>query len=292
MKIRYSICLCVLLLMSCIKDESDLIPQPQPGPVINALLSPELPFIAYATFSKGILDTSQMLPYASAKLGIYENGQLLDSMVFIDSLGLYVSAQLKFPQPGHCYSVQGQYGASPMLVSTVSCVPAQVQIQQLLLDTAFSVEDNRNTYRLGVVFTDAVETGSLYQLSLLRYRLNKEGSWELGARCVRSSWEPEFNDRELCGGLFFSDAYLAQSASNTLWLNTGIEPQAHHHDSLQLIAELKHASPEYYKYALSYARYLRNKGSIFAQPAPIYSNISNGYGVFGMLHIHRDTIVF
>lgn len=293
MKKRYCLYLLIVFFASCIKDESDLLPSAVQKPVINALVTPALPFIAYADLSKGILDTSSVLPYAEARLAIYENETLVDSMMYIDSLGLYIARQFTFPQTGKCYSVKGSYGTYPMLSSGTSCVPLQVPIQQLMLDTAFSVEDNHDTYRVGVQFGDLPGPGDLYQLSLYRYRLNKQGVWELSSRCVRSTWNAEYNDRELCGGLYFSDSYPGSGASELIWLDSGIRPSAvHHHDSLQLIVELKHASAEYYQYALTYAKYLRNKGSIFSQPAPIYSNISNGYGIFGTLHSYRDTIVF
>lgn len=280
-----------LCLSSCIRDESQLLPPVEPQPVLNMLQSPEIPFVAYAGFSKGILDTTPGLSYEGAKLAVYENDVLVDSMMYIDSLGLYVARQFSFPLVGKCYSVRGTYATYPLLQSGSSCVPGPVPLQPLLLDTAFSTEENRDTYRIGVLFNDPAPAGDLYQLTLYRCHLGKDGLWRLNTHCIRSGWQAEFNDRELCGGLYFDDSYLLPGAG-TIWLDSGIGPDAAHHDSLQLIVELKHASEDYYRYALSYARYLRNKGSLFAQPAPVHSNISNGFGIFGTLNTYRDTIRF
>ncbi len=63
-------------------------------------------------------------------------------------------------------------------------------------------------------------------------------------------------------------------------------------DTVRYFVVLRSLSEEYYKYRLSYDKYNEASGNPFAQPVQVYSNVTDGFGVFGSFsEFVSDTIV-
>lgn len=56
------------------------------------------------------------------------------------------------------------------------------------------------------------------------------------------------------------------------------------------IVELHSLTYNYYRYLKSQGSYIDNKENPFSEPAVIYSNVINGYGIFTSFNLARDTI--
>jgi hypothetical protein len=55
------------------------------------------------------------------------------------------------------------------------------------------------------------------------------------------------------------------------------------------VITLKTMSEDVYKYKVSYQKYQNSQGP-FAEPVQVYSNISEGFGIFGGMEVYRDTL--
>jgi hypothetical protein len=56
------------------------------------------------------------------------------------------------------------------------------------------------------------------------------------------------------------------------------------------VVQLKNLNVDLYKYYLSLRRYKDANGNPFAEPVQVYSNITDGFGIFGGTATYRDTI--
>jgi len=58
-----------------------------------------------------------------------------------------------------------------------------------------------------------------------------------------------------------------------------------------MVATLSSVSEDYYKYNVTLAKYEQTQGDPFAQPVQVYSNIENGFGIFGGYSSFSDTLI-
>ncbi len=63
-------------------------------------------------------------------------------------------------------------------------------------------------------------------------------------------------------------------------------------DSTIVVVSLMSLSEDYFKYKLSLEKYQETAGDPFAQPVQVYSNVENGFGIFGGYSVYRDTLFF
>lgn len=52
-------------------------------------------------------------------------------------------------------------------------------------------------------------------------------------------------------------------------------------DTTQLYISLHHLSKDLYNFYLSHSIKLQNEDDIYSEPTPIYTNVENGFGIFG-----------
>ena len=60
----------------------------------------------------------------------------------------------------------------------------------------------------------------------------------------------------------------------------------------QVMVELQAISPEYYRYLKSVELYRVSESDAFTEPVQIYSNVQNGWGIFGSLSSQRIFIQY
>lgn len=63
-------------------------------------------------------------------------------------------------------------------------------------------------------------------------------------------------------------------------------------DSTIVVVRLLSLSEDYFKYKLSLEKYQETEGDPFAQPVQVYSNVENGFGIFGGHSAYRDSLFF
>lgn len=62
-------------------------------------------------------------------------------------------------------------------------------------------------------------------------------------------------------------------------------------DSIFVVVGLHSLSEDYFKYSTSLDKYQESEGDPFAQPVQVYSNIEDGFGIFGGYSGHTDTLI-
>jgi hypothetical protein len=63
-------------------------------------------------------------------------------------------------------------------------------------------------------------------------------------------------------------------------------------DSTIVVVSLLSLSEDYFKYKLTLEKYQETAGDPFAQPVQVYSNVENGFGIFGGYSVYRDSLFF
>ncbi len=278
-----------VLLSGCLKDISNEIPPTEPRITVNSFFNPSFPLIASVTRSTGILDSLGNQYLTDARVLLYEDGELVDSLIYFPQFQVHVASSFFIPKIGKSYKIEataeGLNG-----VWAESFLPDSVPVQYVTKDTFFYAPSGANTYWLRFMFQDPVSESNLYHLMLYKNRLRPNGNWELEPIRFESA-DPVFNlfAREFPAGAFFSDASF-NGQSKEILINTRMKINPQLNDSLQFILELRNCSAPYHVYNHTLHEYRNNQGDIFAQPGPIIGNISGGYGIFGGYAPASDTI--
>ncbi|MBI3135364.1 MAG: DUF4249 domain-containing protein [Bacteroidetes bacterium] len=62
-------------------------------------------------------------------------------------------------------------------------------------------------------------------------------------------------------------------------------------DSVVVAIGLRSVSEDYFKYSVSHSKYQETQGDPFAQPVQVYTNVENGFGIFGAYSAFTDTLI-
>lgn len=249
---------------------------------------------AYIENTVGLLDTSldflvdyelysRIQPHyvtTNAKVILSKNGVWADSLVYNKKTYLY-EGKGHFIEPGATYRIDiAVEGLSPVYASCT--VPYPVKI--LGLDT---VSENTisewTTKTCKLKFADPGEETNFYEVM---------GFGDFKSSAINSKFYPIyfnnnsiFENQSKYGDVF--PAYFSDKAFNGKTIS--IPLQFHFGDSIFYIT-LANLSEEQMNYERSFAKVWQNTDNSFAEPIQVYSNISNGVGIFGAMGISTDTI--
>lgn len=274
---------------SCISEINSEVGKDPLKPVINSFFNPKLPVYVSVSTSKSILDTLGNAFVSDASVYLFKDGVYLDSMVYVDTMKVYITKSLLYPIVGSTYSVNVKIPGFPD-ASAESGLPGTVGISYVTLDTAFDAARNYDTYRLRIGMNDDASVKNFYQLSVIRSRLDTTGNWSYAYRCFTSD-DPVFTSfyKQTCRGAVFTDE-LFNGSFRELYINTGTRVRTADKDSLIFAVELRNTSYPYYEYNRTLSNFLNTKSDIFAQPAPVYTNVQNGFGIFGGFSNDYDSV--
>lgn len=271
----------------CLKDISKEVPKHEPKITVNSFLTPQESIKAYITKSRGAIESSWENYLMDAEVYIYEDEQLVDSLLSV--FESHLSASNFVPQIGKQYRIEVSNPGFES-VSAITDIPTYVPIQSISLDTTFYSPTGHNTYVLRIKFTDPPSAGDYYHLLITRLRLNPMGDWNSEFLCyVTDDAVFESLSKEQCTGGTFSDA-LFNGLEKELAINTKRRLNQKLNDSVQFVVELRHGSKPYFDYNNSLILFKNGQWDIFSQPASVQGNIKNGYGIFAGYAAVVDTV--
>jgi hypothetical protein len=140
-----------------------------------------------------------------------------------------------------------------------------------------------NYYSLSVIATS-------YTTIELEPGVFETKKWENGWSCTKDNINQSGSiDRngEFCSSIFLFNDETFNGSNYTFILNKYIDETTD-----TVFVELRNMSEAYFKYRVSYEKYFQNIiNNPFAEPVQVYSNIENGFGIFGGYSSDRKTII-
>jgi len=299
MKIKTAILALVLLnLTSCIKILNDDLASKPTKLVLNAAISPDsaLTVNLSRTFNVFEDESNKNLPFVDdAQIGVFENGNHLFDLQNL-GYGYYIKDDF-YPAVGETYSIEASFESYKKIQSS-TMIPAKVPI--VSFDTlSIEVEDEytgKETHYIGKLnYSDPGGTGNQYQLSCRVWYKDENGNeiWYDQAIWVAESETMLFDNSY--GSLLWSDKYtdgkdveIRFVFYNTYKYNKSLPAET---EFIRFTFFFQSINHDYYTYLKSLNMYYESGGSEdpFSEPVVIFSNIENGYGIFGSYNTDTAT---
>ncbi len=257
-----------------------------PQPVANCIFKTEHRIDCYLAESNSILDTG-INWLSNAQVDIYENGLLKENLLELEK-GHYISAF--YPEADKNYEIKAK--TSKYEISAFNTIP---ELSDLLsfkytLPAGFNSEGTPY-YEADISFKDAPETTDYYEIAVYRkYSTENKKTYinqfYTNDKIILNEGDVEYQP----GSLFFSDELFNGHIYNLKFKYTsgwGIDSSGYIPDSNYYLI-FRSVSKEYYLYRKSWTRhrYFQNNidqgiYTLFkGDPVEMYTNISNGYGIF------------
>lgn len=285
------------LFLSCEKEIVIDTPEQQKKLVAHSTFRPfTTPYVKdfqlHLTSSSSILDNRNIDTIEDAKVILFENGSILDTLDYYDSLGLYKSDE--FPTTGNEYRVEIMNEGYPE-VSASDAVPEKSEVSSIEVDTVAFIDVDDNYYsRISLRFSDAANIENYYEI-----QVKEAGSKEfrmlstndisiVNERYYPSQLDPGFSYPKR---LLFSDnhfegeqkelSFFFEPAAYTEFENG--KPVRFFYDQV-IEVYFRSISKCYFDYYTSLLEKLDNQeGEILygmVEPFEIPSNVEGGFGIF------------
>ncbi len=286
----------VLAIYSCEKTITVDIPDEGRKIVINSLYDANGNFGVALSQSKYILETGyEFKPINNASILLYENNQLIETLTE-ESNGYYYSVtDLK---QGNTYKLEAKADNWPM-ASCESRVPYEPKIDTTYLSVIYDVSEYYSGIRridFDLKFQDDGLSSNYYMLRgeyKTRQQFYNTTTGEIGYDEFLSPFSIYTNSQSNSnsssdfdnyhGGIVFDDVLFNGKLHNlnfyTEYLYTDFTDSPD--STIRLYYYLSEISEDLYKYYLSYEKYQLVNGDPFSEPVQVFSNIKNGFGIFG-----------
>lgn len=292
------------LLFSCEEAVDFPIPDIEQQLVILGHLSDTDPLRVTVTRTEPLLggDTS-FVAIGNAEVGIYQADSLVTTLDFVSlppPNGLFFEQQAFRPQRGQPYELRVRAPGLPA-VRASSTLPDPVQPQsakvvEIEQTPTFQGERVTTDYVLELRVRDPSTTSNQYHLIIQQQRLDSaQGD---GVPMLSSVSQPrvvtlEHNLQEVIsyhrGGFLFTDE-MRNGEDLSFRFQLQVITNSNEQQLGALLVELRATSDDYYRYHRSISDAFRSSGEPVDQPVIIYTNVENGYGIFGAYSSVRDSI--
>lgn len=290
-----------LIFASCETVVNVDIPDQVPVLVFNGIaVADDTLNIFRLTKSKGVLepvtyhfDTAtsavyQFDPVTDGEIILFENDIPVDTLhhEVIFSKGDYPTRFIF--HSGNTYYIQAS-GGGLSSVNAFTTVPIAVTPLITSYIPVSYVDKNGNEIgELKFTIADPATEGNYYQLRLHVIDSSFQGSIYFNSSDPALNIDAPSDPSEGFSGVSQTtfDDHLFNGEQRSFTLNT----QSNFPSTFRLVVELTSLDRSAYRYEQSLALQINAQGNPFVEPAPVFNNIENGYGIFGSLAVARDTI--
>jgi len=278
-----------LTLSNCTKeiefDAQDIAPRI----VVNSLFTNDSIWSAHISRSVGVLDTTSYTTISNATINIFDNNATLVTTLTHQGDGLYTSPSGVTPIPNQSYTLEAS-ASGYTSVSATNAIPSVVPIYQL--DTVASTNsDGETILEVTITFQDPSAVENFYMLEVIAKGTYFD-EWEQDSVDFRAPLPITCDDINVetingfnIGGFENSYLYLMLKDQNfdgqNYELTFSVVNYAELKD-LNLFGEIRlvNTSEAYFNYLRSFNMYQNTIGNPFATPVQVYSNVTNGMGIF------------
>jgi len=302
-KLIYIIIISVLF-FSCQKKTTFRINYPEEKIVVNCTVNPDSLCKVYISKSLTPIDTINFKSLKNAKIELYQNGNfagLLNSFIETNKnpgLGYYFNTGINI-NPGDNLRIKVSHNNFETADSKTT-VPEKPNAKITVL--SYSFEDIPNPEVTGydynalmqLRFIDNHSTEKYYSLNMYYYAdcfpypldvdtLYKDKiHFSINADNVIATYQ--FNE-----GYLFANQYFYEDTTNFI-LNIEDALYVKRADFNKIFIEIKTVNKDFYFYQKTLKEYYQTLNNPFGEPAKVYCNINNGYGIFAAYSSVIDTI--
>lgn len=271
--------------------------------VLNSLFSPDSSLVLTLSASKGILEAGELEHVNNGSIEVRGSD---GSYARVSGRGtgtqplLYYYYHLPLKTKAHVtYTVKASAPGFEE-VSATDELPGPVEIDKIDTSTLrfFDTEEKQ----VSITFTDPGNAKNFYETRLyyLIYYPVYDSTGQVIGMAPEVGELPSYISSEglfsegIDESVFTDDLFNGSSFTVQLAFDEAIYPQFG--DSIPadfpvfLIAELRSASENYYRFTSSYLRYQSSSGDPFAQPVQVFNNVKGGFGIFAGYSASRDTM--
>ncbi len=288
------ILLIICLLFSCEK-ETDIKFENSNFIVINSFFSPDSIFKVNVSESLSIINSSNVNFIENASIELYEDGNIIRELVY-DNNGNYFIDYKPLQQKEYKIKVISPEGYN---CEAINIIPQKTEI--ISIDTLTDIT-KPDELICKINFEDNQSTLDFYFLEIRTIAGSYTFEYPLGnfdTIYYEESIDFDYTDNiieykigtsMITYGVIFSDELInGEQKEISITINkyaiSDIPNNA-------IKFYLKNISEDFYLYAKSYSMLLDEEIDILAEPIQVYSNISNGFGIFGGYNQFVDSIIY
>lgn len=281
-----------LALYSCEKEIPLDAEQSDSRLVFNSIFSANDTIFVNLSKSKSILDEQYVDPSITGAIItlLDANGNLLATAEEV-GLGNYFIADV-LPEVGKTYELRAVKSGFEN-ISATSYTPSIISIASLDTMTAAN-GDFDFTFNIN----DPASESNYYGISMIAYyRIIDEFSmdtfyWEVPYYTTQEVYIDN-GTQDIDGQTYDSEFFFSDKTFNGTSFSFKGSKYAEDWEGPELlyyVAVVRSMSEDLYKYKISYQKYSETQGNFFAEPVRVYSNVENGFGIFGGASEYRDTL--
>jgi len=288
--------LMVMLLTSCELVVDVDLPEFKPSLVINSVIHPDTTFTIDLSTNRSILDSNYDFPRVSgATLSLHEDGTLKGTFSESNDFpGRYTFDA--YPSPGATYKIVAEKSGLPA-AEAQAAIPLEKTVAEIGETSYRKSEYDGQIIKLNYTIDDP-KGEDFYEVKLYvagyyresyydeekdtvilgeeqRY-LSEWYYWTLGANVN------EFEDTN-ADYIFDDELFDGQKKRITIEFDNLIyhTPDADGNDTSYYTLQIRRLAKDYYRYLITSNLQYDLGGNGFSEPVQVYSNIKNGYGIFG-----------
>ena len=246
--------------------------------VVNSLFDSENPWRVHVGYSLSVIDTADLGNVEDATVVIKDSlGNIVETLAY-ESEGYYRGNN--YPQSDQDYRIEVAANGYTDVYSR-DRLPSEINI--ISVDTMTNIVDGEEQFDMNILFQDPGDARNYYRVSVhVGYW---EIDWNTGDSILieyqmpvlledpvlnnQNNWENE--------GLFTD--LLFDGQEKELEIAIELENKIDYIDHLEVW--LYNITVATYNFNISYNIYENASGNPFAQPVQVYSNVTNGFGIFG-----------
>lgn len=289
-KVNWLCFLLFVILSSCTKEVDITLPDIESKLVVTSLLTADSLLTVHISKSVSITDTANLI-VENATAILYINGTLQEVLDY-DSNGFYVSKSIV--QKKENYEIKVTAPSFQQVQST-----AQIPEQVKLIATNFTQnagidEEGYEFSTVSIQFRDQESTQDFYEIQFYEEHLGYKDEkfvYGFGGFSYDPIIKAEGDQEYYPDYLLLSDELINGETVN---LDINFFDRSSSDRTLKIYLEFRAVSRDYYLYKKSLIRHLANQFPDIwdgtGEPAQLFTNIENGYGIFAGYTVDGDTV--
>lgn len=254
------------------------LPEAEPRLVIESAFGPDTIFSIKISCSSGLNNQEDIKAVINATIEISENGLLIEQQPWHRWNGIYQSSFRPSEKNNYIIKVSAP---GYKTVTAADAVPAEIKIDSV--HTQFVSEDYfEKKYRVKIFFRDLPGEKNYYHLVVLgEFHYGTQIDYynlpfETSDPSIKSgNYDDDFYDTDFLGDAVFNDQLFDGQSRELTIIVSDHEPR-----DIQTV-RLSSVSKNLYEYLRTIRSQSNDDDFSLTEPVQIYSNVENGFGIFG-----------
>ncbi|MDP5171227.1 MAG: DUF4249 domain-containing protein [Bacteroidia bacterium] len=288
---KSSLVVCTLSMILCTCTKEIEIPIPFEGKklVLYCILSPDRPI--EATLQRTFPPTGpepDNWDVTDGTIWLYENSDLIDSLIYSPSSGTYLSSNLIKPQSDKQYKMVAEApGFTDIYSETISLPPRTAILSVSFEDSVFNTGGSNSSGGIVRVSFEDSDQPEYYFLDSRAFFEEEPGSLTI---CLGGNLDAACFGAENIQCLFSDDCITNRPSNLNLGVATGFREIGGFRKADRVITHLQSLNHSLFQYLESLDQPI-GIDIAFSQPTSTFTNITHGYGIFGSMIEAIDTTI-